>query len=89
MSKLTCYAGAYLYESWRQQDGNKQKEDLLKALELKPRYAPARYYLATLLLPRKDYKQSQAVSGTDSHEMIKCPEYGQASELMGDCFRCR
>lgn len=83
--KTDCYAGAYIYESWRQRGGDKQKDVLLKALELKPRYARARLYLATFYYQRKDYKQARQYLELILRDDTNA-EYCQAAELMGDCF---
>jgi hypothetical protein len=84
--KTDCYAGAYLYESRRSNDPNQREQALLKALELKPRYARARLSLARNYYRVKDYKQARQYLDLILRD-DRNPEYSQASELMGDCFQ--
>ncbi len=81
--KADCYAGAYVYESRHSRDPNQQ--GLLKALELKPRYARARLALARNCYWAKDYKKARQYLDLILRDDTS-PEYQLASELMGDCF---
>lgn len=58
---------------------------MLKALELKPRYAGARLSLAGYYYQRNDYKQARQYLELILRDDTS-PQYRQASELMGDCF---